>query len=145
MVGETATRMDALDIAAFLSTQGTGVLSMADDGDSYAVPLSFAFDDEHHDLYFRMGYGPESRKRGFVESGGIVSFVVAADTDEGWKSVVARGRLEVLSESTLDSAIVESVRKLDIPYFRVHDRPARNTTFNIVRLDVTELSGIVEA
>jgi hypothetical protein len=144
MTGERVTQMDTPDIADFLAAQQAGVLSMADDDAGYGIPVSFTFDDEDHEIFFRMGYGPKSQKRRFVESSNTVSFVVVDETDEGWKSVIARGRLEVLSDSNIDSAIVEAVRHLDIPYFQVHNQPASDMTFTIVRLDVTELSGIVE-
>lgn len=145
MPATTASRMDALEIAAFLETQGTGVLAMADGGDGYAVPVSFAYDDADSSVYFRLGYAPGSEKRAYVEAVESASFVVYDDTEEGWKSVVVRGPIELLSETSLDSAVVQSVRELDIPYFHVHDRPADEMEFNVVRLEATELTGVVEA
>jgi len=145
MSDATATRMDAIEIADFLATQHTGVLSLASDDDAYAVPVSFAYDDADSALYLRLGYAPGSQKRTFVDAVDRASFVVYDDTPDGWRSVVARGRLEELSESSLDSSIVESVRGLDIPYFQVHDRPATDLEFHVVRLDVTELTGVAEA
>ena len=144
MATATVTRMDALEISAFLETQSAGVLALADDDDGYAVPVSFAFDDDTPQVYFRLGYGPDSQKRRFVEASDDVSFVVHDDTDEGWKSVIARGELEAVSRSSADSAVVESVRDLDIPFYQVHDRPAEEMSFHLVRLNPTELSGIVE-
>lgn len=140
-----ATSMDALAIAEFLESQRTGVLSLAMGNDGYAVPVSFAYDDAGPFVYFRLGYAPESRKRAFVEAADRVSFVVYDDTDVGWKSVVAEGRLETLSENSLGSSIVEAVNVLDIPYFSVHRRDPSDLEFSIVRLHVDSLSGIVEA
>lgn len=137
--------MDAIEIAEFLDGQRTGTLALADADDAYAVPVSFDFDAETQHVYMRLGYGPESRKRAFIDAADLVSFVVYDDTAEGWKSVVVQGALETLSETSLDSSIREAVANLDIPYFQIHDRPAGETEFNIVRIDPVKVTGIVEA
>jgi hypothetical protein len=136
--------MDAIEIDDFLGSQQTGVLSMGRENDGYGVPLSFWFDENDSSIYFRLGYAPGSQKQEFVESSRYVTFVVYADTDDGWKSVVAEGELERLSEETLDSAIEETTRHLDIPYYEVHERPVSELEFEIVRMRVTKLSGIAE-
>jgi len=151
----TATHMDAEGIAAFLDTQETGVLSLANDDDSYAIPVSFASDVDDEggeggegggvEIYFRFGFAPGSEKRAYVDASDRVSFVVYDDTAAGWKSVVARGRLEAVSARSLDAIVAEAVRGLDIPYFAVHDSPVAELHFTLVRLDATELTGIVEA
>jgi hypothetical protein len=143
----TATDMDAVEISEFLGTQGTGVLSLADGDDSYAVPVSFAFDDEDERgpyVYLRLGFAPGSEKRAFIDSSDRVSFVVYDDTEDGWKSVVARGRLETVSARSLDAIVGEAIRGLDIPYFTVHGEAAKDLNFTLARIDVTELTGIVE-
>lgn len=137
--------MDALDIADFLEQQATGVLAIASGGHVYAIPVSFAYHDEGPDLYFRFGYGRESQKRTFVEGADEATFVVYDRTDEGWKSVLAEGRLEPVSESRLDTSLVEAVNRLQIPYFEVHRQPAAELEFEIVRLDVSKLSGVAES
>lgn len=135
--------MDATEIAAFLDERDTGVLSLADGDDAYAIPVSFAADDG--DLYFRLGYAPGSQKRRFVDATDHATFVTYEPTAEGWKSVVAGGRLETLSADSLDTVVQESVRDLDVPYYQVQDRPVDELDQRIVRLDVDRLSGIVGA
>lgn len=136
--------MDAIQIDEFLASQQTGVLSLAHGDDAYGIPLSFWFDDSDSSIYFRMGYAPGSQKRKFVESSQYVTFVVYDHNDDGWKSVVAEGELEVLSEDTLDSAVEEATRHLDIPYYEVHERPVDELEFDIIRMRVTKLNGIAE-
>jgi nitroimidazol reductase NimA-like FMN-containing flavoprotein (pyridoxamine 5'-phosphate oxidase superfamily) len=136
--------MDAIEIAEFLETQHTGVLSLADGDDAYSIPVSFDYDEDEAAVYFRFGYGPDSQKRRYLDAVDTASFVVYDRTDGGWQSVVMEGGLERVSESSLDTSIVEAVDELDIPYFRVHHRPAGDMDFNIVRLDATKLTGIVE-
>lgn len=136
--------MDGIEIESFLESQTTGVLALADEDDAYAIPISFAYDDEVEKLYFRLGYAPGSRKQQFVESSELVTFVVSDETPDGWKSVVVEGRLSEMGADSLDAAIVEATNKLDIPYFKVHDRPASDLQFTIVEMDPTGMSGITE-
>jgi hypothetical protein len=151
--------MDTAEITEFLATQETGVLSLAKDDDGYGVPVSFALDpDEGAEggagddrgggrepaLYFRFGFAPGSTKREYVEASDDVSFVVYDDTAEGWKSVVARGRLENVSARSIDAIVAEAVQGLDIPYFAVHGDSVERLHFTLVRLHVTSLTGIVE-
>lgn len=146
-MSSTATDMDAVEIAQFLESQETGVLSLADGDDGYGVPVSFVYDeadDRGPHIYFRLGFAPGSTKRRFVDASDTVSFVVYDRTESGWKSVVARGALEEVSARTLDAIIGEAVRGLDIPYFSVHDRPIDQLNLSLARIDITELSGIVE-
>jgi nitroimidazol reductase NimA-like FMN-containing flavoprotein (pyridoxamine 5'-phosphate oxidase superfamily) len=144
MAERTRQEMDAIEIAEFLEGQHTGVLSLADGDDAYSIPVSFDYDADEAAVYFRFGYGADSQKRRYLDTVDTASFVVYEQTDDGWKSVVIEGGLERVSESSLDSSLVEAVGSLDIPYFRVHHRPAGEMDFNIVRLDATKLTGIVE-
>ena len=144
MPGATATAMDGLEIAEFLTGQRTGVLSMAAGDAGYAIPVSFVYDDAEPAVYLRLGFTPGSQKRRFLDAADRVSLVVYDETDEGWKSVVVEGGFEELAATSLDAAIVESVRGLDIPYFSVHRRPAGDLEFRILRIDIGSVSGIVE-
>jgi nitroimidazol reductase NimA-like FMN-containing flavoprotein (pyridoxamine 5'-phosphate oxidase superfamily) len=144
MADHTATELDAPAIADFLDTQETGVLSLAASDESYAIPVSFAYEPENSRVYFRLGYAPGSQKQSYVEATDHATFVVYDQTADGWKSVVARGQLETLSETDLESRILQAVRKLDIPYFRVFDRPTDELDFKIVALQVEQLNGLVE-
>ena len=136
--------MDALEIASFLEAYGTGVLALASENDAYAIPVSYAFDAEEEAIYFRMGFAPGSQKRKYLENTEHLSFVVYADTEDGWKSVVVEGTAEQLGRNSLDAAMVEAMEGLDIPYYQVHERPATDVQFVIVRVDPTRMSGIVE-
>lgn len=142
MAGRQRTEMDAIEIADFLDTQQTGVLSLARDNDSYCIPVSFLFNEKEHAVYLRLGYGRSSTKRQFVDAVDRATFLSYARTDDGWKSVMARGKLEAISEGELDSQQAEFVRNLKIPYFRVHSQSTEDLQFDIVRINVTELTGI---
>lgn len=146
----TAEALGDPEIEAFLEDQSMGTLSLAKDGDSYAIPVAFSYDPDSRDIYFRLGYGPGSRKREYVDTTETATFVVAADTEAGWKSVLASGELEHrstvdnLDAHSSDGALSESERELEIPFYHVFDAPA-DMTFTLVRLGVDELTGVVEA
>lgn len=151
MSQSTAEALDGAAIEAFLENQSTGVLSLAKDGESYAVPVAFTFDPDGRDIYFRLGYAPGSRKREYIDATERATFVVAADTEAGWKSVLAHGELE--HRSTVenldthqpgDDSVSQAERELEIPFYNVFDAPAE-MTFTLVRLRTDELSGVVEA
>lgn len=138
-------RMDALEITEFLEAQHTGVLAMGRDNIGYAIPISYTYDDDGPYIYFRLAYAGRSQKRKFIEAADSVAFVVYADTEVGWKSVVAEGPIEERSETDFEAHRIEADRELDVPYFTVHDRPADELEFVIARIDVSDLTGVVEA
>lgn len=143
----TATALDETETDAFLEGQSTGTLSLAQDDDSYAVPLAYTYAPESRDFYFRLGYGPGSLKREYVDSTERATFVVDARTDEGWKSVVARGRLEHrntvddLSTTAPRGSVAEADRELQIPFY--HVEPPGEVVYALVRLDTDEVTGVV--
>jgi len=149
----TASALETPEINALLDEQSAGTLSLANDDDSYAVPVSFSFDEESRNIYFRLGYGPDSRKRQFIDSTETATFVVADETAEGWKSVIARGEVEHLStvedrntshpRGSTDPSVSQAIRNLEIPYYQVFDEPS-DMLFTIARLRTEELTGVVE-
>lgn len=134
---------DAVD--EFLGTGGTGVLALANDDDSYAFPVSYGFDATDRSFYFRLAFHPDSEKRGYIGPDSLVSFVVSAETGEGWQSVVARGHLRDTGEAAIDSGVVDAIRRVDIPFVAVFDRPARELVFELFRLRPETLTGHREA
>lgn len=149
MARTTATELDRSGIDDFLENRSTGTLSLAKDDESYAVPISFTFSPETRDFYFRLGYGPDSRKREFIEATERATFVVADETEGGWTSVIARGTLE--HRSTVDGlgvvpegedSVSQVEREREIPYYTVFDTPDE-LLFTLVRLETDEVTGIV--
>lgn len=135
--------MDALEIAEFLEARQTGVLAMGRDDVGYGIPISYTYDEEGPYIYFRLAYAGKSEKREFIEATDSVAFVVYDDTEAGWKSVVAEGPIEERSQTDFETHRIEAVKRLDIPYFTVHDRSADELDFVIARIDVTSLTGVV--
>ncbi|MFB6117253.1 pyridoxamine 5'-phosphate oxidase family protein [Halosegnis sp.] len=95
-----ATPMSDAEIDRFLREQGTGVLSLADGDDAYAVPVSFGYETGRALFGFYM-FGETSRKESYAaatDRACLVVYEVAGRTD--WRSVLAAGPLtEVPPES----------------------------------------------
>ena len=133
--------MTAAEIDTLLDTGGVGVISFADGDEPYSVPISYGYDSDSRAIYVRFGFAPESDKRRFVDDGAVASLVVTDDDTRGWRSVVARGQLTEVSEPTLDGSIVQSIRKMNIPFVTIYDRPAAELEFELYRLDPDTLTG----
>ncbi|KAB1186716.1 MULTISPECIES: pyridoxamine 5'-phosphate oxidase family protein [Haloferax] len=83
------------EVDNLLREQGVGVLSLADDGVAYGIPISFGYDAELGRLYFIfLRPGELSRKEDFAERTVRASFAVwDSPSRYEWKSVVVDGEL----------------------------------------------------
>ncbi len=90
------------EIAQFLSEQGHGILSLADDGDAYGIPVSFGYDGEF--LYTSLlKFGDVSQKIEYLEETDTVCLTTYhASTRFDWKSVVVRGEFREVSEEDVE-------------------------------------------
>jgi hypothetical protein len=141
-------RMDTEDRNEFLGSGGTGVVSFdtPDDGPPYTRPISYGYDGETGNLYFRFAVGPEDAgKKDIVDADREVSFVTYDETDRGWRSVVATGRLEEITKSALDPAVAEAMQRVNIPFVDVYDSHPLTLEFRFFRLTPDEITGQREA
>ncbi|SEH15444.1 hypothetical protein SAMN04487967_2080 [Natronorubrum sediminis] len=125
----------------FLSNGGTGVLSFATDRDDppASLPVSYGYYADDEAFYFRLSFPPGSSKTDVVDN--PVSFVVHAETDDGWRSVVATGTLEELADMPYESVAVQGMWAIDIPTVDIFDRPREELEFRDFRLAPETLSG----
>ena len=134
----TAHDMRRDDIDAFLRDVGTGVLSLTDGVETYAVPESFDYDAGT--LYFQFGYGDDSDKRSYLSTTEVATFT--AYTVDPARSVVARGPVERVADSADDRAVAALAENATIPNVNVSpDTPDGEVDFVFYRLDPDELSG----
>ena len=136
--------MDGVEIAEFLESRGAGVLSLARGNDGYGFPVSYAYVDDEKAVYFRLGFGPDSQKRAFVDAVERASLTVYEETDAGWRSVVVEGRMSELAAGQLESSLAEAVRGFNIPYFAVFGQPSSELDFQLYRLAADSLTGVAE-
>lgn len=87
-------RMDRAEIDEFLTDHGVGLLSLARDGEAYAVPISFGYDGEDLLYFFLLRFGESSRKIDFADATDTATFAVyEVETPDRWKSVLASGEV----------------------------------------------------
>ncbi|MDX1745488.1 MAG: pyridoxamine 5'-phosphate oxidase family protein [Halobacteriales archaeon] len=129
------------EIEAFLDRGGTGVLSLAAGDVPYATPVSYGFDPDERQFYFRLGAVAETDKGGFLEASDRARFVVYELRDDVWTSVIATGPLAPISEEELTLEVARALRQADLPLFSIWDEPREALEFDLYRLSVEELSG----
>lgn len=137
------TTLDADARDDFLAPGGTGVVSVPRDADEppYTVPVSSGYDAESGAFYFRLAFGADSGKRGVVADGTPVPFVAYEETDDGWWSVVADGSLEAIDEESVDTAVLDGMRRIDIALVDIFDEGTRTLEFHFFRLVSDSLTG----
>ena len=125
----------------FLGDGGTGVLSFATAPDEppMSIPVSYGYFADADSIYFRLSMPDDSRKESLVDN--PVSFVVHHETDAGWRSVVATGRLESVAEAPYDSAALQGLWAVDIPTVDVFEQPPSEIPFETYRLRPDAISG----
>lgn len=131
----------------FLGRGGTGVVSFDTSGDEppYSLPISYGYDAETGAFYFRLAFSPETGKDDIVDEDRPVSFVTYDDTESGWQSVIATGRLEEITKSALDPNVAEAMQRVEIPLVDVYDRHPIELEFRFFRLTSAQVTGKKEA
>jgi hypothetical protein len=134
-------------VVEFLGTGGTGVASFARGSEAapHSIPVSYGFDAEAGDLFFRFAFGPDSEKRDVVGAGTPLSFVTYDRAEGRWHSVVATGRLESVEDVDVAEGVLESLRRAEIPMVDVFETEPRTLDFEFFRLDPETLTGRTEA
>ncbi len=129
------------ELSEFLGKGGTGVLSFSTDADAppFSLPVSYGYDADTANLYYRLAFPPNSGKADVVDN--PVAFVTHARTDAGWRSAVATGRLDELTDAPYESAAVQGLWAVQIPMVDIFDRPPEELTFRLFRLAPDTLTG----
>ncbi|SDQ45030.1 pyridoxamine 5'-phosphate oxidase family protein [Natronobacterium texcoconense] len=125
----------------FLGKGGTGVLTFGTGADESptAFPVSYGYAAEGGTFYFRLSFPPGTSKEDVIDN--PVTLVVYGETDEGWRSVVARGPLEPLSDLPEDSITVQQMWAVKIPTVDIFDRPRDEIPFQDFCLDPETVTG----
>ncbi|GGK71729.1 pyridoxamine 5'-phosphate oxidase family protein [Haloarcula sebkhae] len=128
---------------AFLDNGGTGVLSLAaGDAPPHSVPVSYGYDTPNTTFYFRLAVGTEKSKGELSDR--AATFVTHRETDTGWQSVVASGRLEDVEREGIETETLEGLEHVEIPLIDIFERPLREVTFEFYRLVPDDLTGRTE-
>lgn len=136
------TEMTAEEVEAFLSAQETGVLSLADDDEPYAVPVSYGYDADTETFYFRLVSTEGSQKRRFLVGTPKVRFVVYdEEAGETYRSVVAGGRLSEIDPTTLSVEQIEQYGEAKRPLFEIWGESRADLDIQLFALETSELTG----
>jgi nitroimidazol reductase NimA-like FMN-containing flavoprotein (pyridoxamine 5'-phosphate oxidase superfamily) len=141
MLLDEETLLSEEEIDSFLGRQETGVISLAREGTSYAVPISYGYDSTHRRFYLRLISNPESEKREFLDSSPHARLVVYEDDDPVYTSVVATGTLSEIDRDELTVEHVEQYGEAKRPLFEIWGGSLPALNVELYRLDPDELSG----
>ena len=136
------TEMTREETDAFLGEKETGVLSLAEDDDPYAAPVSYGYDRERQAFYFRLVSTPESEKRRFLKPDTTARFAVYDDDDEEtYRSVVAAGLLHEIDPESLSVEQIEQYGRAKRPLFEIWGEPKEELDIRLYEFETTELTG----
>ncbi|WP_134671710.1 pyridoxamine 5'-phosphate oxidase family protein [Halorussus marinus] len=131
-------QLDQSEIESFLVDANAGVLSLTDGTETYAIPESYGYDGEC--LYFQFVYSEDSQKMAFVEATEIATVTVF--TENPTKSVVVRGRLELVPDADQPQAAAAMADNAEIPALNVlSETSPEDLSMTFYRLVPTEVSG----
>ena len=122
----------------FLNEQGTGVLSLTNEGRAYGIPVAFAYDTDDERVILDLGFAPDSKKREFIEATEEVCLTVYEhDAPDDWTSVVVTGEFEELE----DEEVSEDTEAWFTSVAGDIDVDKANLELQWYALDAEELSG----
>jgi nitroimidazol reductase NimA-like FMN-containing flavoprotein (pyridoxamine 5'-phosphate oxidase superfamily) len=131
--------MDGTELTEYLASHRSGVLCAGARGGGHGVPVVFSYDAERRDLYVQHAHDPGGEPDLPVGSGDRVSIVSYDESGSGLASVVVEGRVEPLTEATLDAELLRSVDDLEIPVGDVLS--GDHGDLLPARLDIESISG----
>ncbi|WP_132061192.1 pyridoxamine 5'-phosphate oxidase family protein [Halorussus amylolyticus] len=130
--------MSQEEVEQHLRKQDHGVLALADNDDSYAVPLNYYYDGSR--MFLRVSTKPESEKVAFAEATKTATFVVY-EVEEGttW-SIIIRGTIRQLPE-TEQQEFTDTVINEEFPAFRLFDEDIEEVSMTIYELKPDQITG----
>ncbi|AGB36307.1 pyridoxamine 5'-phosphate oxidase family protein [Natronococcus occultus] len=126
------------ETAELLRNANSGVLSLTDGTETYAIPQSFGYDGSS--LYFQLVCTADSTKVAFIETTDIATFTVY--TERPTKSVIVRGKLDPVPEDEETDAMAVIAENATIPTLNVSpDTPTAELSCRLYRLTPEMVSG----
>jgi hypothetical protein len=141
MTLDQETELSSAETDALLARHETGVLSLARDDEPYAVPVSYGYDADARRIYLRLVSTPDSEKRRFLVDTPRASLVVYERADDGYRSVVATGRLSEVEREELTVEHVEQYGDAKRPLFEVWDEGRPELNITLYRFDPEAIGG----
>jgi hypothetical protein len=141
MTLDQETELSSAETDALLGRHETGVLSLARDDEPYAIPVSYGYDPESRRIYLRLVTTPDSEKRRFLVDAARANLVVYETAGDGYRSVVATGRLSEIDREDLTVEHVEQFGDAKRPLFEVWEEGRPDLDVTLYRLDPDDFGG----
>jgi hypothetical protein len=122
------------ELDEYLRENDVGVLSLADDGDAYAIPVGYYYDGER--LVVRLGERDDSTKMDYLETTERATLVVyEKESEQSSWSVMVRGSLRELPP--------ESDREINEQFepFRLFDETIEDVDAAVYEMEMAEVTG----
>ena len=135
----SARAMTSEEIDAFLRAGFWGVIATSVDDQPYGVPIIYGYDDDGS-IYVANGPG---QKISMMERNPNVTLTVVEVVDQGkrWRSVIVRGRIEMVENLTEKLHAFNTLRK-QVPSANPRLRDAAKlAAAKVVRLVAVEITG----
>lgn len=127
--------MTESDVERRLEAAETGVLSLADEGRAYAVPVHCQY--EGGTVFVRLTDDDDSEKLAFLEATTEACFVCYQATNgESW-SIVVRGPVEAVSDERYDAAAINE----RFGPVRLFDEDVGDTDVSVFALRAVSITG----
>ncbi|WP_096389063.1 pyridoxamine 5'-phosphate oxidase family protein [Halopenitus persicus] len=131
-------QLEADEIDEILRTAGSGVLSLCNGTETYAVPESFGYDGDV--LYFQLVHDDDSEKMAFIETTDAATFTVYDESPA--ESVIVRGPIETVPEDDRAVAMNAIAENAAIPTLNVSPTAALDDlSMNLYQLRPADVSG----
>jgi hypothetical protein len=131
--------MTAEEITAFVADHGTGVLALPAEDQPYAVPISYAFDEEAGEFLLRLGHLDDSERDRYLDERTPARLVVY--DNPGPRSIIADGTLVEVDKADLSPEIVRVLGSGETPAFELWEEDKADIEITIHRLADTDLTG----
>lgn len=141
MALDQQTEMSRAETDALLARHETGVLSLADGDEPYAIPISYGYDAEVQTFFLRLVSTPDSEKRTFLSSSPSVRLVVSEETEPEYRSVVAKGTLREVSTDEMTVERIEQFGDAKRPLFEIWGESKTDLRIQLYELDAHDISG----
>lgn len=141
MALDQQTEMAPGEIAELLARHETGVLSLANENEPYAIPISYGYDPDAERFYFRLVSTPESEKRAFLTSSPGARIVVYEEADTTYRSVVAEGVLQRIDPDEMSVDQIVQYGDAKRPLFEIWGKSKRDLDIQLYQLDTDSIGG----
>lgn len=129
------------ELAAFLSSNETGVLTLARGDEPYAIPISYGYDRTNQRFYLRLVSTVASEKRRYLASSPRARLVIYDDADDVYHSAIADGTLEELPKDDLSVDDIVQYGEAKRPLFEMWGADKPDLEVQLYRLEPDEISG----